>query len=117
MDLVFDGAPDEQYGSGDTYRGYVRVFYAARGSNSDVRIKAIVEATREWRTLRGVTSDRALSDYVLHCGVRVVRSGEFRRLLEQAGEGSGPTADNRPVITDSTDEWLRYFGVGLEDDE
>ena len=119
VDVVFDGAPDEQYGDGSSYRGYVRVFYALRGSNADERIKAMVEAARERRTLRVVTSDRALADYVRRCGVRVVRAGEFRRLLEEVGAGAGapPAEDLRPEVEESTEQWMRYFGVAPEDDE
>ena len=47
--VVFDGAPDEHFADASSYRG-VRVFYAARGSNADERIKALVEASRERRT-------------------------------------------------------------------
>src|ERR687890_882696 len=85
---VFDGAPDEFFPDGSYFMG-VRVFYAARGSDADARIKSFVEASRERRTLRVVTSDRALADYVRRCGVEVIRSGEFRRMMEDAGaEGS-----------------------------
>src|ERR687885_117969 len=56
----------------------------ARGSDADSRIKELVEASRERRTLKVVTSDRALADYVRRCGAQVVRSGEFRRRLDAA---------------------------------
>ena len=115
--VVFDGAPDEFVPEGALYRG-VRVHYAARGSDADTRIKALVEASRERRTLRVVTSDRALADYVRLCGAEVIRSGEFRKLLEGAGEeGGGAGGQKREVRPDDTSHWLRYFGVGPDDDE
>src|ERR671921_606552 len=81
VEAVFDGAPDEFFPDGSYFMG-VRVFYAARGSDADSRIKDLVEASRERRTLKVVTSDRALADYVRRCGAQVVRSGDFRRRLE-----------------------------------
>jgi predicted RNA-binding protein with PIN domain len=117
--VVFDGAPDESFPDGATYRG-VRVHYAARGSDADTRIKALVEASRERRTLVVVTSDRALADYVRRCGARVTRSGEFRRLLEETardGGGAGAETGGKREPAADTAHWLRYFGVGPEDDE
>lgn len=117
--VVFDGAPEKHFGDGSSYRG-VRLFYAEKGSNADERIKGLVEATRERRTLRVVTSDRALADYVRRCGARVLGAGEFRRRMEDAlaqAEG-GPQGEARPgVVAGEVDGWLRYFGVGPDDDE
>jgi predicted RNA-binding protein with PIN domain len=115
--VVFDGAPDELVGEGALYGG-VRVHYAARGSDADTRIKALVEAARERRTLLVVTSDRALAAHVRACGARVVRSGEFRKMLEQivSREPDAP-APKQEINPDDTSHWLRYFGVGPEDDE
>src|SRR5919199_371711 len=87
--VVFDGAPDEFFPDGASYRG-VRVHYAARGSDADERIKALVEAARERRKLRVVTSDRALADYVRRCGVRVVAAGEFRRQMAALATAAPP---------------------------
>jgi predicted RNA-binding protein with PIN domain len=115
--VVFDGAPDEHFADGASYRG-VRVFYAARGSNADERIKALVESSRERRTLRVVTSDRALAEYVRRCGTQVVRAGEFRRRMEEADAEAGATKNtDEPPIEESTERWMRYFGVAPEDDE
>ena len=110
--VVFDGAPDEFFPDGASYRG-VRVHYAARGSNADERIKALVESTRERRTLRVVTSDRALADYVRRCGVQVIASGEFRERMATAA--AAPPAEKRELAEDEA-HWLRYFGVA-EDEE
>ncbi|MEJ7616434.1 MAG: NYN domain-containing protein [Pyrinomonadaceae bacterium] len=83
LDVVFDGAPEDHFGDGAGYRG-IRVYYAARNSNADERIKRMVEASRERRTLLVVTSDRALADYVRRCGARVVPVKQFRRDMETA---------------------------------
>lgn len=116
--VVFDGAPDKHFADGSSYRG-VRVFYAERGSNADERIKAMVEEARERRTLMVVTSDRALGNYVRRCGARVLRAGEFRRRMEDAlAQASGEhEKDAGPdVAAGEMKEWMRYFGVGPDDD-
>jgi predicted RNA-binding protein with PIN domain len=115
--VVFDGAPEPHFPEGSTYRG-VKLHYAARGSDADTRIKSLVEAARERRTLRVVTSDRALADYVRRCGVAVVRSGDFRKQLEELnGENSATSEGKREIQPDDTAHWLRYFGVDASDDE
>jgi predicted RNA-binding protein with PIN domain len=113
--VVFDGAPDDLVAENSLYRG-VRVHYAARGSDADARIRSLVEAARERRTLIVVTSDRALADSVRARGARVVRSGEFRRMLEEQSAGEGAGAPKKEVRPDDTAHWLRYFGVGPEDE-
>ena len=112
--VVFDGAPEKFFRDGASYRG-VRLFYSERGSNADERIKQLVEQSRERRTLIVVTSDRALSDYVRRCGARVMRSGEFRKRMEEAA-ASNPNSDE-PAVEGELNEWMRYFGVSPEDDE
>ena len=118
--VVFDGAPDERFADGASYRGVVRVYYAERGSDADERIKAMVESSRERRTLLVVTSDRALADYVRRCGAQVVRAGEFRRRMDEAAaaaEAAARTDAGVPPVEESTERWMRYFGVAPEDDE
>jgi predicted RNA-binding protein with PIN domain len=116
--VVFDGAPEEFFADGSSYRG-VRVFYSERGSNADERIKKMVESSRERRTLVVVTSDRQLGDYVRRCGAQVLRSGEFRRRMEEAAAGTGEVRHRveEPPAGPELDAWMRYFGVGPEDDE
>ncbi|HEX7957709.1 MAG TPA: NYN domain-containing protein [Pyrinomonadaceae bacterium] len=118
VEAVFDGAPDEFFPDGSYFMG-VRVFYAARGSDADTRIKALVEASRERRTLKVVTSDRALADYVRRCGAQVVRAGEFRRRLDAlSSEREAPEAEARGGVKESElGEWMYYFGADPEDDE
>ena len=113
IDVVFDGAPEEFFADGSSYRG-VRLFYAERGSNADERIKQFVEAARERRTLIVVTSDRALSDYVRRCGAQTLRSGEFRRRLDEIAKEKIDSAagEENPEIDDREMKgWMRYFGV------
>jgi predicted RNA-binding protein with PIN domain len=118
--VVFDGAPEQHFADGAKYKG-VRVFYAERGSNADERIKRMVEEARERRTLQVVTSDRALADYVRRCGAQVMRSGEFRRRMEEAlaeAESGRPAPDaQKGVAAEELDGWMRYFGVAPEDDD
>jgi predicted RNA-binding protein with PIN domain len=114
--VVFDGAPDAHFGEGSRFMG-VDVSYARKGSNADERIKEFVESSRERQTLKVVTSDRALSEYVRRCGAKVIRSGEFRKLLEHHAMlksdevGAGDTRVSEP-----DQGWMRYFGVAPDDD-
>ena len=118
VEAVFDGAPDEFFPDGSSFMG-VRVFYAERGSDADSRIKRLVEESRERRTLKVVTSDRALAEYVRRCGAAVIRSGEFRRRLDaQAAAGEEAERDARGGVKESElGEWMYYFGADPEDDE
>src|SRR5215210_7880532 len=113
VEAVFDGAPDEFFPDGSYFMG-VRVFYAERGADADARIKQLVEASRERRTLKVVTSDRALADYVRLCGAEVIRSGEFRRRLDAAPPQE---TKNEGVKESELGEWMYYFGADPEDDE
>src|SRR5829696_7849562 len=118
VEAVFDGAPDESFPDGSYFMG-VRVFYAERGADADARIKGLVEGSRERRTLKVVTSDRALADYVRRCGAQVIRSGEFRRRLDaSAADAETPGRDPRGGVQESElGEWMYYFGADPEDDE
>jgi predicted RNA-binding protein with PIN domain len=119
VEVVFDGAPDELLPDGARFDAGVRVFYAARGSDADARIKQMVEASRERRTLKVVTSDRALAAYVRQCGAEVIRAGDFRRRLDDAARAGEPAPAERPdaVRPSELGEWMDYFGVAPEDDE
>ncbi|MDT5122774.1 MAG: uncharacterized protein QOC96_2256 [Acidobacteriota bacterium] len=115
--VVFDGAPEQHFADGASYKGVVRVFYAERGSNADERIKQMVEQSRERRTLVVVTSDRALADYVRRCGARVIRSGEFRKKMEEAAADTVHQNADASSVNGELNEWMRYFGAEAEDDE
>ena len=114
--VVFDGAPEQHFADGASYKG-VRVFYSERGSNADERIKQFVESERERRTLIVVTSDRALADYVRRCGARTLRSGEFRKKLDEAAAEMGQPDTDESAVGGELGDWMRYFGVAPEDDE
>ena len=115
LNVVFDGAPDPQFPDGSSYRG-VRIFYSQLGSDADERITEMVEAERNKKSLVVVTSDRKLAARVRACGARVVRSGEFRRMLDEAVENSPDQEPGAPNIKDDeVNEWLRYFGVDESD--
>lgn len=117
--VVFDGAPEQHFADGASYKG-VRLFYSLRGSNADERIKQMVEEARERSTLLVVTSDRALADYVRRCGARVIRSGEFRKKIEEAATAAAATTHGdaeEPSVGGELNQWMRYFGVAPEDDE
>jgi uncharacterized protein len=124
LNVVFDGAPDPQFPDGSSYRG-VRIFYSRPGSDADARIIEMAEAERNKKSLVVVTSDGKLTSRVRACGARVMRSGEFRRMLDEILEHSPdqePDTPNikpnaKPNVKDNEmkdnemNEWLRYFGV------
>lgn len=118
--VVFDGAPEDHFPDGSSFMG-VKVFYAERGSNADERIKRMVDASRQRRTLFVITSDRDLGNYVRACGAQVVRAGEFRQRLEtlalKADEQSAQRNAPRIAPGQELDQWMRYFGVAPDDEE
>lgn len=113
--VVFDGAPDHSFPDGASFRG-VKVFYARQGSDADTRIVEMAEAERNKKNLTVVTSDGKLTARVRVCGVRVIRSGEFRKLLEDAAEQDDNSTIQLSVDDEEMDEWMRYFGVDEEED-
>ena len=114
--VVFDGAPDDFFPDGSSYKG-VKIFYAKQGSNADERIKGFVESSKERRTLIVVSSDRSLSDYCRRCGVQVLRSGEFRQRLEESSLETNMELQSREgVKQDELATWMRYFGVDENDE-
>jgi predicted RNA-binding protein with PIN domain len=115
LNVVFDGASDPQFPDGSSYRG-VRIFYSRPGSDADSRVVEMVEAERNKKSLVVVTSDRKLTSRVRACGARVMRSGEFRRMLDEAAETAPDQEPDAPNIKDDEmNEWLRYFGVEESD--
>ncbi len=111
--VVFDGAEDAHFPDGSSFRS-VKVFYARAGSDADSRIVDLVERERNRKGLVVVTSDNALARRVRVCGVRVIRSGEFRRLLDEAGQVSNRPAEPS-IQPEDLPHWLRYFGVAEGD--
>ena len=106
--VVFDGAPDGEFPEGSAYRG-VKILYAERGSNADARIVNLVEASANPRGLTVVTSDRQLAFLVRSRGAAVLRSGEFRKHMEEVMASSQSEA-GADIEVDDLEGWLRYFG-------
>lgn len=113
--VVFDGAPDDLMPEGSAFRG-VKVLYAERGSDADSRIHRMVESSVDARGLTVVTSDRHLGFLVRSRGAKVVRSGEFRKQMDDV-LASQPLAGGEQYEIGDVDSWLRYFGSLPEDDE
>ena len=111
--VVFDGEPDRLMPEASAHRG-VKIFYAEKGSDADTRIERIVGAAPNPRGLTVVTSDRHLAFVVRSLGARVIRSGEFRKQIEEA-LASKPSNDDEEV--GDLNSWLRYFGELPEDEE
>ena len=113
--VVFDGAPDPRFPEGSSYRS-VRIFYAPPSGNADDRIIEMAENERSRKNMTVVTSDGQLAARVRVCGVRVIRSGEFRRMIDSLIE-SDPDPVKPGVDGEEMTEWMRYFGVAGDDDE
>jgi predicted RNA-binding protein with PIN domain len=108
--VVFDGEPDRLMPEASAFRG-VKILYSDRGSDADTRIKNMVEASSDPRGLKVVTSDRHLAFLVRSRGAAVIRSGEFRRQMEEAAQSDNSEQDREKFEADDLDEWLRYFGA------
>jgi predicted RNA-binding protein with PIN domain len=120
LNVVFDGAPDPQFPDGSSYRG-VRIYYSRLGSDADTRIIEMAEGERNKKSLVVVTSDGKLASRVRACGARVMRSGEFRKMLDETVGNSPDQEAGAPELKDKNkdnemNEWLRYFGVEESDD-
>lgn len=115
LTAVFDGAPETHFPDGSSFRG-VKVFYARAGSDADARIVELVEEERNRKSITVVTSDTALIARVRVCGVRVMRAGDFRQLLNESAQTPSATATGPKVKEEEMASWLRYFGVAEEDE-
>jgi predicted RNA-binding protein with PIN domain len=113
--VVFDGSPSAPFPEGSAFRG-VKVLYAAKGSDADARIEALVESSPNARSLKVVTSDRHLAFLVHNMGARVIRSGDFRHQMEEAARQPVPEDGEQPE-SENLEAWMRYFGSLPEDDE
>lgn len=114
LNVVFDGAPDPQFPDGSSYRG-VGIFYSRLGSDADARIIEMVEAERNKKSLVVVTSDGKLTSRIRACGARVMRSGEFREMLDAAGRSAPDEETGIDIKDGEMEKWLRYFGVEESD--
>lgn len=114
--VVFDGAPDREAPEGSAFQG-VKVLYAERGSDADTRIERLVEASADARGLTVVTSDRHLSFLVRSRGAKVLRSGEFRKQIENVLGSKPAFEDGERFEAGDLNAWFRYFGSLPDDDE
>ncbi len=115
ISVVFDGAPETNFPDGSSYKS-VRIFYNARGSNADERIKRIVEASKERRTLIVVTDDRQLASYVRKCGAPVQGCRRFREQMSAYNVVSNESEKLESVKPEELSAWMRYFGVDETDE-
>lgn len=114
--VVFDGAPDSRIPEGSTFRG-VKVTYARKGSDADHRIEQMVESSRDRRGLIVVTSDRRLAVEVRALGATTIRSGEFRKLIEETIRSKPSAEDGEEFQIEDVNSWMRYFGVPTAEDD
>ncbi len=80
--VVFDGKPLDGINDGSDVDG-VTVFFARPGSDADERIVELARYATEPEQILAVTSDGQLNDRLQDLGVETMRSGRFRRLLEE----------------------------------
>lgn len=113
--IVFDGEPERGVPDGSSVHS-VRVLYAERGSDADSRIERLVASSTDPRGLTVVTSDRQLAFAVRSSGASVVRSGEFRKKLDEVLVSSQTREDGEQYDVRDLNGWLRYFGALPEDD-
>ena len=113
--VVFDGAPDRAFPEGSAFLG-VRVLYAEPGSDADSRICRLVDASADRSGLTIVTSDRGLAFLVRSSGAVVLRSGEFRKLMEDVESRVSSIGDGERTEVEDLNEWFRYFGALPDDD-
>lgn len=78
--VVFDAKPVGDLAAGAV--DGVRILFARAGSNADDRIVELAASASEPGEVLAVTSDRRLIERLERIGVRTIRSGRFRRLLE-----------------------------------
>ena len=106
VNVVFDGYPDEEFPEGARYKS-VRVMYARPGSDADSRIEELVGKSTRKRDIVVVTSDKALGSSVTRKGAKLLTSGKFRRMLEEAQITEKDKPDDHEIV--DVEEWSRYF--------
>ena len=80
--VVFDGRPLGEVGDGGNLDG-VSVYFARRGSDADHRMLELVREASEPARIIAVTSDRRLDESLRTLGARTIRSGRFRKMLDE----------------------------------
>jgi predicted RNA-binding protein with PIN domain len=104
--VVFDGPQDTEFPEGSKYKS-VKILYARPGFDADSRIKDLVKKSSNKRDLIVVTSDKSLAGSAAHEGARVIPSGQFRKLMDEAA-AAGPEKPTQTQHVD-IDEWLNFF--------
>ncbi len=107
LKVVFDGVPDDEFPEGIKFKS-VHILYARPGSDADSRIKDLVRKSSYKRDMIVVSSDRELASYAKNQGSKVISSGQFRAMLEEAAKTAIP-ADKAGVGSVDVDEWLDFF--------
>jgi len=104
--VVFDGTPDDEFPDGGKYKS-VHVLYARPGSDADTRIQGLIRKSTNKRDLILVTSDKALAAFARGQGTKIVPSGKFRKLMEDALAD----APEKPVLDQpvNVEDWMEYF--------
>jgi predicted RNA-binding protein with PIN domain len=108
VQVVFDGIPDEEFPEGTKCKS-VRVLYARLGSDADTRIKEMISRSSYKRDMVVVSSDKELVSFANRHGAKVMASGKFRKLLEDAGTArlsKEKAGTGEPI---NVDEWLEFF--------
>ena len=80
--VVFDGGPFDDVLDGELLDG-ISVYFARRGSDADHRMLELVRNAAEPSRIIAVTSDRLLDEQLRELGAQTVRSGRFRKALEE----------------------------------
>jgi predicted RNA-binding protein with PIN domain len=107
LKVIFDGVPDDEFPEGCKFKS-VHILYARPGSDADSRIKDIVRKSSFKRDMIVVSSDRDLASHAKNQGAKVISSGQFRVMLEEAAKTAIP-ADKAGVGAVDVDEWLDFF--------
>jgi predicted RNA-binding protein with PIN domain len=108
--VVFDGAPEERYPEGSSYKG-VKIFYSRPGSSADDRIRSIFSSARNPRELIVVTSDRSLAGQARSYGARQLNSQQFLSLVDETFSARENLKNlEKPSIEAELDDWISYFG-------
>jgi len=108
VSVVFDGAPDDKFPEGSTYKK-VRILYARAGSNADTRIKNLVRRSSFKRDMTVVTSDREVAAFSHRQGTKIMTSSQFRHMINEAKVHRAESEPMPPEGSIDVEDWLDYF--------
>jgi predicted RNA-binding protein with PIN domain len=111
--VVFDGLPDELFLDDIRYKS-VHILYSGPGADADSRIKDLVRTSSYKRDIVVVSSDRDLASFARKQGTKVISSGKFRKMLNEAQKVDRPESDSAHQPSADVEEWLEYFGIEKE---